>query len=118
MTPHRDELPLSMKAIDLIKAHLPLRDLLTSESSSILFSMLVHLRSAVDAAGLEKGDASCQPMGNSSWSFPFDALAGRWKKRKFFSIKEHGFEEAKQMAIAPRREMERLHYLHVGKGAD
>jgi len=39
-------------------------------------------------------------------------------KTKSFSCNKYGFEEAKQMAIAPRREMERLHYLHVGKGAD
>mmetsp|Transcript_20537 Transcript_20537/g.50007 ORF Transcript_20537/g.50007 Transcript_20537/m.50007 type:complete len:87 (-) Transcript_20537:371-631(-) len=39
------------------------------------------------------------------------------KKAKPFSIKELGFEKAKQMAIAHRRAMESRHYTFVGKGS-
>jgi len=39
------------------------------------------------------------------------------KKAKYFSIKELGFEKAKQMAIAHRRAMESRHYTFVGKGS-
>ncbi|CEM34273.1 unnamed protein product [Vitrella brassicaformis CCMP3155] len=36
---------------------------------------------------------------------------------KTFSIKELGFEKAKQMAIAHRRAVESRHYTFVGKGS-
>ncbi|CEM07885.1 unnamed protein product [Vitrella brassicaformis CCMP3155] len=39
------------------------------------------------------------------------------KKGKTFSVKELGFEKAKQMAIAHRRAMESRHYTFVGKGS-
>jgi len=58
-----------LRAIDLMRSGLPLEALLTSGWP--VFSMLMHFRSVVDAAGLES-DAICES--NGAWSYPWDVL--------------------------------------------
>ncbi|CEM02313.1 unnamed protein product [Vitrella brassicaformis CCMP3155] len=67
MTPQRDEMLLAVEAIELIKAHLPLRDLLTADFP--IFTMLAELRPHVLG---HVAEAPCESAG--SWSYPFDVF--------------------------------------------